>query len=140
MSAKYLKGLAFFALLPLLLMACGATEEASEPRVFFTSPEDGATVSSPVKFEWSAEDFTIEPAGEIHEGAGHLHLMIDTACLEPSTIIPADDNHVHFGKAQTEAELELAPGEHTICLQAADGGHAALEGEGMTQVIKITVE
>lgn len=140
MLVKYLKGLAFFALLPLLLMACGASEEASGPRVFFTSPEDGATVSSPVKFEWSSEDFTIEPAGEIHEGAGHLHLLFDTDCIEPGIVIPADDNHVHFGGGQTEAELELAPGEHTVCLQAADGVHAALEGEGMTQVIKITVE
>jgi hypothetical protein len=140
MSAKYLKGLAFFVLLPLLLMACGASEEASGSRVFFTSLEDGATVSSPVKFEWSAEDFTIEPAGEIHEGAGHLHLLFDTDCIEAGIVIPTDDNHVHFGKGQTEAELELAPGEHTVCLQAADGVHAALEGEGMTQVIKITVE
>ncbi len=140
MSAKYLKGLAFFVLLLLLLIACGASEEASGPRVFFISPEEGATVSSPVKFEWSAEDFTIEPAGEIHEAAGHLHLLFDTDCIAAGTVIPADDNHVHFGKGQTEAELELAPGEHTVCLQAADGVHAALEGEGMTQVIKITVE
>ena len=31
-------------------------------------------------------------------------------------MIPADANHVHFGKAQTEAEVTLAPGKHTLQL------------------------
>jgi hypothetical protein len=35
---------------------------------------------------------------------------------------------MHYGKAQTEAELTLTPGVHTLCLQAADGSHVALEG------------
>jgi hypothetical protein len=52
----------------------------------------------------------------------------------------ADDTHLHFGHGQLEAELELAPGAHTLCLQAADGAHVALAGAGMTQEIAVTVE
>ena len=51
-------------------------ESSSGPRVFFVTPEDGATVSSPVSFEFGHENFMIEARGdgEIHEGAGHHHI------------------------------------------------------------------
>jgi hypothetical protein len=84
-----------------------------------------------------AESFTIEPAGEIREGAGHLHIMVDVPCVSVGQTVPADDNHLHYGKAQTEAELTLTPGKHTLCLQAADGAHTALN---LTQTIEVTVE
>ena len=35
--------------------------------------------------------------------------------------------------------VALEPGTHTLCLQAADGAHTALPGEGMTHTISITV-
>jgi hypothetical protein len=54
--------------------------------------------------------------------------------------VPKDDTHLHYGKGQLEAELTLSPGTHTLCLQAADGAHIALAGEGMTQRITITVK
>ena len=79
---------------------------------------------------------TIEPAGEVHHGAGHLHLMIDAPCVEPGQLIPRDDNHRHFGQGQTGANLDLAPGEHTLCLQTGDGAHTALE---LTSEMTVTV-
>ncbi|MEZ4662493.1 MAG: DUF4399 domain-containing protein [Caldilineaceae bacterium] len=51
--------------------------------------------------------------------------------------IPRDDAHLHFGQGQSETMLMLAPGVHTLCLQAADGIHVAL---GLTDQITITVE
>ncbi len=39
-----------------------------------------------------------------------------------------------------EAELTLPPGQHTLCLQAADGAHVALPGTGMTHQISISVQ
>lgn len=133
----------FFALilLVLTLAACGSSGSGDEPeaRVFFTNINDGDTVDSPVTVQWSAESFTIEPAGEVKAGAGHLHIMVNADCIASGQIVPADDTHLHYGKAQTEATLELAPGEHTLCLQAADGVHTALAGDGLVQVITITV-
>ena len=54
--------------------------------------------------------------------------------------IPKNETHLHCGEGQLEADLELVPGPHTLCLQAADGQHTALRGEGMTQKITITVK
>lgn len=127
------------ALLPALLAACAPAAD-SAPRVFFTSPADGATVAGPVHVTLGAENFTVEPAGEVKTGAGHLHIMVDTPCIAPGAVIPKDDQHLHYGQAQVEADLELAPGQHTLCLQAADGLHTALDGAGLTQTITITVE
>lgn len=126
-------------LLALLLtsaaVACGGDEEAS---VAFAGIEDGAEVTSPVAVEFEATDFTIEPAGDgtINEGAGHMHVMIDVPCVEVGEVIPSDDDHLHFGDGSTSAELELEPGEHTLCLQAGNGAHEALD---LTDEITITV-
>jgi hypothetical protein len=139
MKHKHLFALVGFMLLAFMLTACGGSDEP-EWRVFFTNIKDGDTVSSPVTVQWSAENFTIEPAGEVKDGAGHLHVMIDVPCVTAGEAVPADDNHRHFGMAQTETLLELSPGEHTLCLQAADGVHTALDGDGATEVIDITVE
>ena len=132
-----------FALALLLLVsglsAC-ATFGASQARVFFTSPSDGATVTSPAKVTMGAENFLVEPAGPVRAGAGHLHIMVDTDCVPVGKVVPFDDTHRHFGKGQLEAELALSPGTHTLCLQAADGAHIALAGAGMTQKITLTVK
>ena len=137
-------GLALAAAAALLLSACvPVTAPAASPpapRVYFVEPQAGATVASPVHVVMAAENFTVEPAGEVKPGAGHLHIVVDGECAAPGDAVPKDDTHLHFGKGQLEADLELAPGEHTLCLQAADGAHVALAGDGMTQTIAVTVE
>lgn len=122
----------------LLLVGCGGS---SEPSVRFSEPREGASVSSPVRVVMAAENFTVEPAGDgaIHDGAGHLHIMVDTPCVEAGQTIPKDETHLHFGDGRTETELDLSSGMHTLCLQAADGAHTALPGEGMTHTISVTV-
>lgn len=111
------------------------------PRVFFVEPADGATVTAPVKVVMGAENFVVEAATDVAvAGHGHLHIMVDTDCVEAGQGIPKDDAHLHFGKGQLEAELELASGAHTLCLQAADGLHVALPGDGMSHTIALVVE
>lgn len=132
------KGPVLLILLVFLLAAC--TSSAAEPQVSFQSPADGATVSSPLPVVMLAENFTVEAAGEVHSGAGHLHVIVDAECVAPGSAIPKDETHLHFGDGSTSAELVLAPGEHTLCLQAADGAHVALDGKGMTHTITVTVQ
>ena len=110
------------------------------PQVNFTAPQNNATVSNPIQVKWAAQNFRVEPAGAVNAGAGHLHVLIDTPCVAAGQVVPNDDTHKHFGKAQMETELTLTPGKHTLCLQAADGTHVALAGAGMTQQISITVQ
>lgn len=139
MKNKHLLKILTLVLFCLALAACSSSGgDEPEARVFFTNISDGDTVDSPVTVQWSAENFIIEPAGEVKAGAGHLHIIVDMACVAAGQIVPADDNHLHYGKAQTEATLELTPGEHTLCLQAADGIHTALAGDGLVQVVRIT--
>ncbi len=128
----------------LALAACGGSGSGSgtdagagDASVAIAAPEDGATVTSPVTVEMTADGIDVQPAGEVVEGAGHFHVMVDTDCLAPGETIPKDDTHQHFGDGSTTAELELEPGEHTLCLQAGDGAHAALDA---TDTVTITVE
>ncbi|MEZ4863792.1 MAG: DUF4399 domain-containing protein [Caldilineaceae bacterium] len=110
------------------------------PHVFFIEPQDGVTVTSPFSVTMGVENFTLEPAGEVTAGAGHLHITVDGDCTPAGEPIPKDETHIHFGNGQSEATLALAPGEHTLCLQSADGAHVALPGAHVTQMITVTVE
>ena len=120
--------------------APAAAPAAAEPRVMFTNVEDGATITTPFTVTMGAENFTVIAAGEPKPGEGHLHIMVDAPCVEVGQGIPKDETHLHYGAGQLEAGLTLAPGEHTLCLQAADGTHVALDGAGMQQMIKVTVQ
>ena len=121
-----------------LLAACAPAAPAA--KVAFVEPSSGAAVSSPLLVKMTTQNFTVEPAGEVKAGAGHLHIIVDQDCVAAGQVIPKDDAHLHYGQGQLEAQLDLAPGQHTLCLQAADGAHVALPGAGMTHKISITVQ
>ena len=77
------------------------------------------------------------------ENTGHHRLLIDRAPFgvkdEANFAIPADDNHLHFGKGQTEATLDLPPGTHTLQLLLGDHGHLPHMPPVMSEVATITV-
>ena len=118
-----------------------AEEESSGvPRVFFTEPSDGATVTSPVTFTFGHENYSIEPKGEVHAGAGHHHIGIDTDCLPPGEAIPEAAPWVHFGDGSATIDMQLPAGEHTLTIQIGDGEHVTSDEPGLCQSITITVE
>ncbi|MGH9040262.1 MAG: DUF4399 domain-containing protein [Acidimicrobiia bacterium] len=104
--------------------------------VSFAEPADGAKLTSPLKVKMQATGVTIEPAGEVKAGAGHFHITVDGGCVTPGEVIPNDATHLHYGKAQTEAEVPLEAGSHTLCLQVGDGAHTALD---LAQTITVEV-
>lgn len=108
-------------------------------RVFFVAPEDGATVSSPLTVVFGAEDLEIVKAGVMQADTGHHHIIIDGEPVEEGMTVPTDDQHIHFGDGQTEAEIELPPGEHTLTMQLADGAHRSY-GAAYSATITVTVE
>lgn len=140
-SAQDNRARTLFALLAiaLLVAACAPAASAPAARVYFQEPAQGTTVSNPVRVRMAVDNFTVEPAGEVKAGAGHLHIIIDADCVPSGHVIPKDDHHVHYGQGQMEAELALPPGAHTLCLQAADGAHIALPAAGMTHKVSIVV-
>ncbi len=115
-------------------------EVPADARVYFKNLEDGQTVSSPFKVEMGVEHMKVEPSGEIKAGSGHHHLLIDAGdSMASGAVIPADTNHLHFGKGQTETELKLPKGKHQLTLQFADGIHRSY-GSQLANSITVTVE
>lgn len=116
-----------------------ACKPAAKPaRVWFVEPADGAEVKSPVKLKFGVEGMTVKPAGDVVPESGHHHIIVDGAGIDKGTTVPKDATHIHFGKGQTEAEIELSPGEHTLTLQFADGAHNSF-GAPLSQTIRIKV-
>jgi hypothetical protein len=114
-------------------------------KVAFIEPLDGATVSGPlengkvaVPVKMGAEGIAVKPAGPVEAGSGHHHILVDVEPGAAGAVVPADDQHIHFGKAQTEATIWLTPGQHRLALQFADGIHRAY-GPTLTTTIGISV-
>ena len=106
---------------------------------YIIEPADGATVTSPVRVVFGLSGAGVIPAGNPHETAGHHHLLVDTGLPDLGMPIPADDNHRHFGGGQTETELALAPGTHTLQLLLGDHLHIPHDPPIMSEPITITV-
>jgi Domain of unknown function (DUF4399) len=138
-----------FALAPvaivLLLAACGPNEPKGTPsppgaKVSFIEPTDGATVTSPVTVKFGIEGMEVAPAGTDKPNTGHHHVLIDTKLADYKASIPADEKHKHFGKGQTETQLELTPGSHTLQLILGDQNHIPHDPPVQSEVITITVQ
>ncbi|HEY1101986.1 MAG TPA: DUF4399 domain-containing protein [Burkholderiaceae bacterium] len=107
--------------------------------VSILEPADGATVSSPFKVKFGIDGLKVEPAGAIVAGSGHHHLLINTGPIAEGQSIPMDETHLHYGKAQTEAEVKLAPGKYKLTAQFANGAHQSY-GEALSKTIEVTVK
>ncbi len=119
--------------------AAGTFAVPTSGSVHFVSPADGATVTSPFKVEFGVTGVTVAAASTYEPNTGHHHILVDSGPMELGIVIPANDTNIHFGGGQTETELTLAPGEHTLTMQLADGIHRSY-GEAFAATITVTVE
>lgn len=110
-----------------------------EPFVDFLNLKDGDQVINPFKVIFKVNGMSISPAGEFKDDSGHHHLLINQSFIEKGNTIPADQNHLHFGKGQTETELNLNAGVYTLTLQFADGYHRSY-GKMLSKTIQIEVK
>jgi Domain of unknown function (DUF4399) len=122
----------------ILLLVTGCGKEKPKGRVFFVEPKDGAEIEGPVKVVMGVEEMKIQPAGEVVEGTGHHHLLINQDFTPAGQVIATDDTHRHFGKGQTEEVLNLPPGSYKLTLQFADGLHRSY-GKDFSSTINIKV-
>ena len=125
-----------------------AQETAQMPRkpapdgaeVYFQAPADGATVTSPVTVRFGLRGMGVAPAGVDSPNTGHHHLLIDVDEAPAFDMpLPATDTVRHFGGGQTEVELELPPGEHTLQLVLGDMLHTPHAPPVVSETITITV-
>ena len=128
---------------PIGLVAANGIPRTPAPdgvSLYFITPENGASVTSPLTVRFGLAGMGVAPAGVQHASAGHHHLLIDTQLENPGAPVPGDANHRHFGGGQTEVELELAPGEHTLQLVLGDHNHVPHDPPVLSEQIAITVE
>lgn len=136
--------------LALVLMGCGGdggdeaaqtpTPDAaaqSDAAAVIAKPKNRSKVSSPVTVKMRGKNVKIEEAGDVVEGSGHFHLMVDAPCVGDGEVVPDNKKHLHFGDASKSTKLKLAPGKHKLCLQLGNGAHEAF---GKTDKVTITVK
>ena len=142
-TKNYFFNILIFLLGVFFLIPLNAVEKSSSPEkamLYIISPQDGDTVSSPVKVIFGLNGMGVAPAGIKIKNTGHHHLLIDLAQLpDINSPIPSDDHHRHFGKGQTEALIELDKGEHTLQLILGDHMHVPHEPPIISKKIRIKV-
>ena len=104
------------------------------------SPADGAVVASTFTVQFGLRGMGVAPAGINIQGTGHHHLLVDTDVLPDLHFpLPASGQVIHFGKGQTETQLTLSPGEHTLQLILGDYLHIPHDAPVLSEKITITV-
>ena len=109
--------------------------------MFFMEPADKANVGTTLKVKMGLSGMKICPANleTADKTCGHHHLIIDGTSVAEGQPISNDATHMHFGKGQTEADLTLTPGPHTLTLQFADFAHRSF-GEKLSTSINVIVK
>jgi len=107
-------------------------------KIFFANLEDGQVVTSPLKIEMGIEAMSVDTAnGILKPASGHHHILVNIDSITTGEVIKKDSVHIHFGNAQTTAEIKLPPGKHSLTLQFADAMHRSY-GSRLTS--KVTIE
>jgi hypothetical protein len=88
--------------------------------VYFIEPADGATVKNPVIVKFGLKGMGVAPVLVDWPDTAHHHLLVDREPVPPGSVIPIDAQSMHFSGGQTEAEVTLPPGAHTLILQLGD--------------------
>ena len=114
---------------------------SSEIDLYFIEPKDGAIINGPVKIIFGLSGMGVAPAGIDFPNTGHHHLLVDLENLPNlSKPIPADKNHIHFGKGQTQTVLELSKGKRTLQLLMGNYLHIPHKDPVISDKITIFVE
>jgi hypothetical protein len=103
--------------------------------------EDRATLPTTFLVKFEVTGMEVAPAGDKTPNTGHHHLLIDVPSLDSaSKPLPANANIIHYGAGQTEAEITLKPGKHTLQLIFADANHVPFDPLVMSDQIDIRVD
>jgi len=138
-AVVFLAGIAFSAGAAQAQRANDLTPSPPGAEVYFVDLKDGAVVPEKLKIFFGLRNMGVAPAGSDTANTGHHHLIIDSNLPALNVPIPNDFKHLHFGAAQTEAEITLSPGKHTLQLVLGDKAHIPHSPPVMSQQITVTV-
>ena len=120
---------------------CSSLAFSSENKLYFIEPKDGATLNGPVKIVFGLSGMGVAPAGIDFPNTGHHHLLVDIENLPDLTKpIPANKNHIHFGKGQTEVLIDLPKGKRSLQLLLGNYLHVPHKKPVISDKIYIHVE
>jgi hypothetical protein len=117
----------------------GPTPSPPGAKVEFIDLKDGAVIGPKTTVHFGLHGMGVAPAGTKKANSGHHHLLVDTDLPPLDKPIPNDENHLHFGGGQTEVELSLAPGPHTLQLLLGDADHIPHSPPIYSDKIHVTV-
>jgi hypothetical protein len=127
-------------LLPIAASSQG-TRAPADAFLYIIWPADGTTVKGAFWCRFGLRNMGVTQAGSNAPNSGHHHLLIDVdEPLDANEPIPQDKKHLHFGAGQTEANIELPPGKHTLQLVLGDAKHYPFIPPVVSQKITITVK
>ncbi|HSM41923.1 MAG TPA: DUF4399 domain-containing protein [Afifellaceae bacterium] len=116
------------------------TAAPAAAEAYIQSPADGDEVNAPFVVRFGLRGMGVAPAGITADNTGHHHLLIDVDEMPPENLpLPSTDQIRHFGAGQTETELDLPPGEHTLQLVLGDASHIPHSPPVVSERITITV-
>jgi hypothetical protein len=122
-------------------VSAGPTKRDPAAELYIGWPNDGEVIKKrQIRVWFGLRNMGVAPAGVDTPNTGHHHLLIDVDLPAFDEPIPADENHLHFGKGQTETVIELPPGKHTLQLIMGDKDHVPLDPPLYSKKITITVK
>jgi hypothetical protein len=117
----------------------GPTPAPPGAAVYFIGLKDGDTLPTKATLHFGLRGMGVAPAGSDRANSGHHHLIVDAPTPALNTEIPNDFQHLHFGAGQTETEVNLTPGEHTLQLVFGDKNHVPHSPPLVSDRIKVKV-
>jgi hypothetical protein len=132
------------ALAALIIGGAAVAGESPAPKnayLYIGWPNDGEVVRKNNFRVWfGLRNMGVAPAGTEKPMTGHHHLIVDAPLPPMDEEIPADKNHLHFGKGQTETRITLPSGTHTLQLLLGDLDHLPHNPPMVSQKKTITVK
>lgn len=116
------------------------TPAPDDAELYFISPRDGAKLRGPITVRFGLKHMGVTHAGDTTPNMGHHHLLVDvTEPISPTEPLPSNKRYLHFGSGQTETQVDLPPGPHTLQLVLGDANHKPFKPLVASKIIHIRV-
>lgn len=120
--------------------ALAQTPAPPDAELYFIFPREGTKVWSPFTVRFGLRNMGVTHAGDTTPNTGHHHLLVDVGDpINPADPIPSNKRHLHYGAGQTETQLDLPPGPHTLQLVLGDADHKPFSPLVASKVIHVRV-
>ena len=117
------------------------SESPPGAKAYIISPKDGELVDKTLTVRFGLVNMGVAPAGVKLPNTGHHHLLIDLENLpDMEKPLVFSQNVRHFGGGQTETEITLAPGKHTLRLLLGNYLHIPHKPPVLSEKITVTVK